>query len=420
MSGLYGLGRAFNLKYRPNGPLKTFIYDRRMPVIGFGGRPHVSHGTFMQENIVIDYGKRGFWGNLADIITGLAGGLAIVGNLFGGSKSDVVQGPEEKQVKPQGAKSTDDTDAENLKRLEVFAKPKGIQVVSEGNGKFTLLAKDGKNIKDAEYKDAQDWIMNYNATTAPERTNVEKTNTDPVQETTVEPDGDSSRVTQDGSERTQRSRRSSGKGNVDDVEPPAQNDPKVDNKKIDKTKAYTKVITIKIIDKKVNASVTMPDGKTYSVTAEKSLSRHEELNEVLHRLGTTLKTNGWTNVTLKLPANNKNTVGIDKNAVATENEEKSDKSVQNKDKANAAQTEWTAQKKAAWNKPLTMYDVRIDEGTMYSAGGNAKVKTPDGKVYYATTGKSIGSRRAREAIMEQLQQLVRADGWTKATVTYNG
>ena len=121
MTGIYGAGRAFNLKYRPNGPLKTFIYDRRMPVFDFGcrGPRGGGYGSFMQENVVIDYGKRGFWGNLADIFTGLAFGASAFTQIFGmfggGKNSDVVAGPEESNPKSQGANS--EKDLNNLKEL---------------------------------------------------------------------------------------------------------------------------------------------------------------------------------------------------------------------------------------------------------------------------------------------------------------
>ena len=164
--GIYGMGRAFNLKYRPNGPLKTFIYDRRMPLFGFGPRrPHYGGGfDLMSTNVTYEY-NRGFWGNLADIFTGLAAGFGIFSQIRGmfSSNSDIVQGPEESQrkPKPQGAKSDDD--AANLKRLQTLA-PK-MTIISEGDGKFTLLAEDGQYIKNKDYKDAQDWIFNYNKKT---------------------------------------------------------------------------------------------------------------------------------------------------------------------------------------------------------------------------------------------------------------
>lgn len=166
MTGIYGAGRAFNLKYRPNGPLKTYIYDRRMPIFDFGyrGPRGGGYGSFMSENIYVDYGKRGFWGNLADIFTGLAAGAGIFTQMYGmfggGKKSDIITGPEEeKGVKAQGAKSDD---SENFKRLETFAKLKEISVVPEGNGKFSLMGKDGQHIKDATYDEAQNWIFDYN------------------------------------------------------------------------------------------------------------------------------------------------------------------------------------------------------------------------------------------------------------------
>lgn len=302
MSGLYGLGRAFNLKYRPNGPLKTFIYDRRMPIMGFGGRPHVSHGTFMQENIVIDYGKRGFWGNLADIITGLAGGLAIVGNLFGSNKSDIIQGPEEQQVKPQGAKSTDNTDAENLKRLEVFAKPKGIQIVSEGKGKFTLLAKDGKNIKDAEYKEAQDWIMNYNTTpkdeVEPKKATKEEQNQELKDETVATPKSESGGAAQRSS-KAKRPAKVDGKDNTDKVknEPPQKENTKLTVSLNLKSAGFGGV--------NGSASIKLPNGQTKTVYTGWSRSAGHAIDDLKKQLEGYLKNSEFSNCTLSWPSSYK-------------------------------------------------------------------------------------------------------------------
>lgn len=185
MSGLYGLGRAFNLKYRPNGPMKTFIYDRRMPMMFDYGARRCHGGSYMQENLVIDYGKRGFWGNFADILQGLTMGAfaftQIFGMFGGGKSSDIVEGPEEsKKPKPQGAKSDD---GQNLKRLQTLAKGKDITIIQEENGKFTLV-KDNQSLKNADYKDAQDWIINFNSdkskqvATPDNKANVKQTSID--------------------------------------------------------------------------------------------------------------------------------------------------------------------------------------------------------------------------------------------------
>lgn len=163
--GLYGIGRAFNLKYRPNGPLKTYVYDRRMPTFGFGRpRPPMGGGfSMMQENIFIDNSKRGFWGNLADICYGLTAGFSAFSQIFGMFKGNsqvdyaaMNQQQAAQDVKPQGANS----DAE-LKNLQTLGKASGYTAVVKDPSGDTYTAYNpttGDSIT-GDYKTVQEHML---------------------------------------------------------------------------------------------------------------------------------------------------------------------------------------------------------------------------------------------------------------------
>ncbi len=75
-----GIGRAFNLKYRPNGPIRFNCYHRQMPMPSLFGGDRYSY----TENINIQRDSGGFWGFLSGLTDGFFGMTALMGGLFGG------------------------------------------------------------------------------------------------------------------------------------------------------------------------------------------------------------------------------------------------------------------------------------------------------------------------------------------------
>ena len=137
---LVGMGRAFNLRFMPNGPLRTNCYHRPMPHIGFfgGGGGNMSY----TENINIQNGPTGFWGFMTGLTQGLFGGgmfgCGMGGGLFGLLNSQ--------KATPQGtdqAQGGEDKHLKNLqqaygKKYEIVSHPdkKGIyQAFPKGGGK---------------------------------------------------------------------------------------------------------------------------------------------------------------------------------------------------------------------------------------------------------------------------------------------
>lgn len=183
MTGIYGAGRAFNLKYRPNGPMKVFVTDRRPIFNFFGGCRGAHYGggyDMMSSSTYIEY-KPNFWDNLSSIIQSATGAFCMLGSMgVFNKKSDGAEGAEGKP-KPQGATSDNNDAADDLKKLNTLAKGKGISII-ERNGKFTLM-KDDKVLKDADFNEAVDWISTLNSN----KSVVEKPTAAPVEEPTSKP-----------------------------------------------------------------------------------------------------------------------------------------------------------------------------------------------------------------------------------------
>lgn len=74
--GLFGMGKAFDLRFRPNGPLRTNIYQRPGPKMG----PIPMGGNYSYtENINIQTTPGGFWGFMSGFLGGLTGGMGFGG-----------------------------------------------------------------------------------------------------------------------------------------------------------------------------------------------------------------------------------------------------------------------------------------------------------------------------------------------------
>ena len=87
--GIYGAGKAFNLRYAQN----TYVPNRGMNIrqarqpIMFGGHCHCAP---QNTNVTINNGPTGFWGFMSGLFGGLFGGggmmgMGMGGGLFGGN-----------------------------------------------------------------------------------------------------------------------------------------------------------------------------------------------------------------------------------------------------------------------------------------------------------------------------------------------
>ena len=145
--GLVGMGRAFNLRFLPNGPLRTNCYHRPMPHVGFfGGGGNMSY----TENISIQNGPTGFWGFMTGLTQGLFGGgmMGMGGcglfDMIGMLKSNKTsQGPE------QPMQNGEDKSLKNL--IQVHGKD--FEIVSHPtiSGKYQAFPKNGGDMIEGDY-----------------------------------------------------------------------------------------------------------------------------------------------------------------------------------------------------------------------------------------------------------------------------
>ena len=170
---LVGMGRAFNLRFMPNGPLRTNCYHRPMPRIGlFGGGGGSMSYT---ENINIQNGPTGFWGFMTGLTQGLFGGgmMGMGGcglfDMIGMLKSNKTsQGPEQPQ---QGGDS-------QLTQLRNLFKSKSVVIEETGSGKYTVTG-DGKVIgkPNMTFDETVEELNNYNKTEQTTTTTTDQTTT---------------------------------------------------------------------------------------------------------------------------------------------------------------------------------------------------------------------------------------------------
>lgn len=163
LMSLVGLGRAFNLKYRPYTPLQTNCYHRQMPIM-FGGDRNVS----ITENYKIETTPGGLWG----AVMGFSEGWAT-GGFFANSIMCLLERLGYK-AKTQGETDSAATgNSSKLKDLQDLFKSKGAIIKETSPGKFTATI-DGKSIgKDLSYDEMYDALDNYN-----KEKKVEKDNND--------------------------------------------------------------------------------------------------------------------------------------------------------------------------------------------------------------------------------------------------
>ncbi len=156
--GSFGCGTAFNLRYRPNGPMRTYIYERPAP------RPSIFCGmgtSSYTQNITYDMGgPKGFWGFLSGFLNSfmMMGGMSCLAGLGGGGGS----------VKPQGA--SDDEGAAKInygKNLEKMS-PEGSKVVDNGDGTYSINIPD-KGIISGKYNDLMEQLKELAKPSTPKK-----------------------------------------------------------------------------------------------------------------------------------------------------------------------------------------------------------------------------------------------------------
>ena len=137
LMSLVGMGRAFNLRFMPNGPLRTNCYHRPMPHVGlFGGGGNFSY----TENVNIQNGPSGFWGFMTGLTQGLFGGgmfgMGMGGGIFGLLNS-------RQAATPQGPSQTQGEDAHLKNLTDFYGKSYIIKSHPDKDGIYQAVPKDG-------------------------------------------------------------------------------------------------------------------------------------------------------------------------------------------------------------------------------------------------------------------------------------
>lgn len=214
--GLVGWGRAFNLRFMPNGPLRTNCYHRPMPHVGlFGGGRHVS----ITENINIQQGPSGFWGFMTGLSQGLfGGGMFGMGSMFGmGMGGFSPFGALNGATTPQGAKEPQTVEDKSLEQLNKLYGAKKFNIIERPAGKFTATDEKGKLVaSNLSFDDMSEALSNYNNDVSSE-VKPPKAEKEPEAENAPKAE----------------------------KKPEAENDPKVQARPVQNTKIKTKIMTEK-------------------------------------------------------------------------------------------------------------------------------------------------------------------------------
>ena len=166
--GIFGCGNAFNLRYRPSGPLRTYIYERPMPP-----RPSIFCGmgtAQYTQNITYETGPTGFWGFLSGFLNSfmMMGGLNCFAGLGGGGG-----------VKPQGADGDEGAAqkgyADQLANLNTLFKDYKGGFVDNKNGTFSVNI-PGEGVFTGTYEEMKDKL---GKPAEPKKNPVVTTNDDP-------------------------------------------------------------------------------------------------------------------------------------------------------------------------------------------------------------------------------------------------
>ncbi len=184
--GIYGMGKAFNLRYVNSGQFRSPHVRFRQPSRPmFGGNVTYTENT----NVTIKNGPSGFWGFLGGLFSGLFGG-GMFGGLFGGGMNmnmgmNMGMGGmspfgmlNTQMSQPTGTGQKTD-ELGNLKKM--YSK---YEVLPNGNGTYTLTTGKGDNVKTGTYDEL---MKGLDSNPEPETKVKDDKNKKPTNE--VEPQG---------------------------------------------------------------------------------------------------------------------------------------------------------------------------------------------------------------------------------------
>lgn len=176
------------------GPARFLPYESRgwrTPLFHFGGfhRPHFGgfrgFGGFgmssYQQNVIIDNGRHGFWGGLADGLEGFVRGFMNVSWLMGGMQQqyNMYNNPMMMQQMPvadnqQAAQQNDNSNLE-FNNLKKFADKAGYMVVKEQDGTYTAFNDKTKDHISGDYVTVRDAILGKDEPKADEPEEAQET-----------------------------------------------------------------------------------------------------------------------------------------------------------------------------------------------------------------------------------------------------
>lgn len=389
--GIYGAGKAFNLRYVQRGQVSNRPHVRAPR----GGA--ISYGSYSKTtNVTINNGPRlGFWAGFFS--SGVIGGLfGFLGNIFGGSRSSQYATLNQTQMQPavqQQAPKTGDRLADLQKMFPNWV------ITSDGNGNYDAVNKDQTVHESGTFEEMCEKLLNQNKETQPQGTEEQQGNTptgnptgqgNEISDGKDKGNGDGGKVEQNhkpnGAQTTQTTQ---GTGH--------------ENKEIDKTKPVSVTIQFSIHTNTTNsgtATVKMPDGTTYTANTGPSLTHNRAMAALADDIRGQLKAAGWTNVTLE-NSNFKFKQGEQVDATTGA----SVSATQNK-------KEWTPAEK---QKPITL-NIRFAVETLSGNSGTASVTAPDGTKFEVSTGMSLTHQRAMADLSKQMKAKLSQAGWTNVTL----
>ncbi len=157
--GIYGFGKAFNLRYVNSGQVAR---NPKVMVRG-GGRPiHFGGGSYTKTtNVTINNGPTGFWGFMSGLFGGLFGGGLFGGNMFGMGMGMPMMGGfspfgmiNQAQMQPQQQQKGD--------RLADLQKmfPDWV-ITSDGNGHYDAVNKDQTVHEEGNFDEMCDKLLKH-------------------------------------------------------------------------------------------------------------------------------------------------------------------------------------------------------------------------------------------------------------------
>lgn len=145
--GIYGMGKAFNLRYANSGQYRPrqVSFGRPRPMI-FGGNYSVTENT----NVTIKNGPTGFWGFMSGIFGGLfGGGLSGATGMFGGMGLGGSWGSPYGMLNTQMSPVAQQPTVDKLGNLKAMYSK--YSVIDNGNGTYTITKGEGDAVKTGTY-----------------------------------------------------------------------------------------------------------------------------------------------------------------------------------------------------------------------------------------------------------------------------